>query len=59
MSGNIIVSTTTNRVVWDVDQTSYGKALKAVKSSKLLTRSLLKRWSKHRSGLLRVKAKQH
>ncbi|HFQ8573057.1 TPA: chemotaxis protein [Klebsiella pneumoniae] len=34
MSGNIIVSTTTNRVVWDVDQTSYGKALKAVKSIK-------------------------
>ena len=34
MSGNIIVSTLTNRVVWDVDQTSYGKALKAVKSIK-------------------------
>lgn len=34
MAGNIIVSTTTNRVVWDVDQTSYGKALKAVKSIK-------------------------
>jgi hypothetical protein len=34
MSGNIIVSTTTNRVVWDVDQTSYGKALKSVKSIK-------------------------
>lgn len=34
MSGNIIVSTTTNRVVWDVDRTSYGRALKAVKSIK-------------------------
>ena len=34
MAGNIIVSTLTNRVVWDVDQTSYGKALKAVKSIK-------------------------
>lgn len=34
MAGNIIVSTLTNRVVWDVDQTSYGKALKAVKSLK-------------------------
>jgi hypothetical protein len=33
-NGNIIVSTLTNRVVWDVDQTSYGKALKAVKSLK-------------------------
>ncbi|HBR1761864.1 TPA: chemotaxis protein [Klebsiella pneumoniae] len=34
MAGNIIVSTLTNRVIWDVDQTSYGKALKAVKSLK-------------------------
>lgn len=34
MAGNIIVSTLTNRVVWEVDQTSYGKALKAVKSIK-------------------------
>lgn len=34
MAGNIIVSTLTNRVVWDIDQTSYGKALKAVKSIK-------------------------
>lgn len=33
-NGNIIVSTLTNRVIWDVDQTSYGKALKAVKSLK-------------------------
>ena len=34
MAGNIIVSTLTNRVEWDVDRTSYGKALKAVKSLK-------------------------
>lgn len=33
-NGNIIVSTLTNRVEWDVDRTSYGKALKAVKSLK-------------------------
>ncbi|AWX86732.1 chemotaxis protein [Klebsiella quasipneumoniae] len=33
-TGNIIVSTLTNRVEWDVDRTSYGKALKAVKSLK-------------------------
>lgn len=32
MSGNIIVTTTTNRVVWDVDKTSYGQALKKIKS---------------------------
>lgn len=33
-NGNIIVSTLTNRVEWDVDRTSYGRALKAVKSLK-------------------------
>ncbi|MCQ8567433.1 chemotaxis protein [Klebsiella pneumoniae] len=33
-NSNIIVSTLTNRVEWDVDRTSYGKALKAVKSLK-------------------------
>ncbi|EPL2476514.1 chemotaxis protein [Klebsiella pneumoniae] len=33
-NGNIIVSTLTNRIEWDVDRTSYGKALKAVKSLK-------------------------
>ncbi|HFT7899171.1 TPA: chemotaxis protein [Klebsiella pneumoniae] len=33
-NGNIIVSTLTNRVEWNVDRTSYGKALKAVKSLK-------------------------
>ncbi len=33
-NGNIIVSTLTNRVEWDVDRTSYGRALKTVKSLK-------------------------
>ncbi|HBQ5450231.1 TPA: chemotaxis protein [Klebsiella pneumoniae] len=33
-NGNIIVSTLTNRVEWDVDRTSYGKALKRIKSLK-------------------------
>lgn len=32
MSGNIIVTTTINKVVWDVDKTSYGQALKKIKS---------------------------
>lgn len=31
---NIIVTQTVNKVVWDVDKTSYGRALKAVKSLK-------------------------
>lgn len=33
-NGNIIVSTLTNEVIWSVDRTSYGRALKAVKSIK-------------------------
>lgn len=34
MAGNIIVTTTVNKVTWQVDQTAYGKALKQVKSLK-------------------------
>lgn len=33
-NGNIIVTKTVNEVVWSVDRTSYGRALKAVKSIK-------------------------
>ena len=34
MSGNIIVTTTANRVIWDVDNNSYSRALKRIKSLK-------------------------
>ena len=44
MAGNIIVTTTVNKVTWQVDQTAYGKALKQVKSLK-------KEWEKVGSSL--------
>lgn len=34
MAGNIIVTTTSNRVIWDVDNNSYSRALKKIKSLK-------------------------
>lgn len=46
MAGNIIVTTTVNKVTWQVDQTAYGKALKQVKSLK-------KEWEKVGSSLSR------
>ncbi|QGZ16303.1 hypothetical protein Hena1_01530 [Erwinia phage Hena1] len=44
MAGNIIVTTTVNKVTWQVDKTAYGKALKQVKSLK-------KEWEKVGSGV--------
>lgn len=39
MAGNIIVTTTVNKVTWDVDKSAYGKAMKQI-------RSLKKEWEK-------------
>ncbi|QEQ94908.1 hypothetical protein pEaSNUABM56_00109 [Erwinia phage pEa_SNUABM_56] len=46
MAGNIIVTTTVNKVTWQVDKTAYGKALKQVKSLK-------KEWEKVGSSVAR------
>lgn len=46
MAGNIIVTTTVNKVTWQVDKTAYGRALKQVKSLK-------REWEKVGSGIAR------
>lgn len=58
-NGNIIVTSTVNKVTWVVDESSYKRALKRIKSLKSALRSLLNRWRLHRNAPRRVKAKQH